>query len=998
MPLRIIYNLAFLLYFPLFTAAQLVKRYNTFSYSVNNGLLQSSILDMAFDKNNYCWIAFPNGIQKFDGSSFTNIPVQNGLPDDKFVSFLRLSSGDLLIKHAQGISLYNVASNYFIQVAKLNKTQAKGTVFLGEYNHVVYLWNYYDEIVGLDATGSFKEVSKTPLIFPSSIIRDDYKYFSNITQGKIILCQGNFLILWNFTQPTHATKSIIIDDVLPSSIYLNSSNEAIFFLKTQKGILYSINFTNGKTSSLKNLSTITAKRDLRSFIQCWDNKLVYVFDNKIYESDANSLYPKSEILNFQGQPISTSSAISRIKVDNFGNLIASTIQDGIRKIIKNNFPINIYSDSHAENKFVNCVLPDKVNNKILAGIRGDGLIIFDTLQQVKKTIKFFPKIKHNTTPVAIIKNLVGDYLIFLWGEKIVWKLTKNLSQLSPITIFCSDTTINPAVKYYTKTDYLDDHTALIASQNNIYKINLVRNTIHCYTFTKDHPMSALVYNQYIISHVNDSLFFLDTASIKIVKKIYFPNTAGVRSFVKGPNAEIFMGTNKGVFKIDTTGKTLQHWDKKWGLPDECIYAIEVDKLGQLWCSTNKGIIRISKNNLVLNLTRQDGLQENEFNTNVSAVDKDREMFLGGVKGISSFYPQNIVAITENISILLTDIKSNGINIFGDSAIWKIKKITLPYNLNSLSFDFIAIGPQNPDQYFYNYRMKGFDGSWIQLLNQQAIRYLLPPGKYVLQVSASRSLDKNPIPLKEIYIVINPPFWQTWWFITGIIFLSLLITIGGVYFYLRSKFKHKLKALEEEQKMQVERERISRNLHDSVGAYANAVLYNTQLLEEEKEESKKTLLMTDLKYASKDIITALRETIWALKKEKYSAEECLMRLKNFIQPFNRYYPTKSFFIKGNAPAGYYLHYSKALNLVRIVQEALSNAIKHSNASNLIINSFEENNKWVIEVIDNGNGFVYNKEFNSAGYGLENMKKRSQEAGFELGIFSNDTGTTIRIIVV
>lgn len=94
----------------------------------------------------------------------------------------------------------------------------------------------------------------------------------------------------------------------------------------------------------------------------------------------------------------------------------------------------------------------------------------------------------------------------------------------------------------------------------------------------------------------------------------------------------------------------------------------------------------------------------------------------------------------------------------------------------------------------------------------------------------------------------------------------------------------------------------------------------------------------------------------------------------------------------------MHYSKALNLVRIVQEALSNAIKHSNASNLIINSFEENNKWVIEVIDNGNGFVYNKELTFAGYGLENMKKRSQEAGFELSIFSNDAGTTIRILVV
>ena len=998
MPLRIIYNLAFLLYFPLFTAAQLVKRYNTFSYSVNNGLLQSSILDMAIDKNNYCWIAFPNGIQKFDGSSFTNIQVQNGLPDDKFVSFLRLSSGDLLIKHAQGISLYNVASNYFIQVAKLSTTQANGTVFLGEYNHVVYLWNYYDEIVGLDATGSFKEISKTPLIFPSSVIRDDYKYFSNITLGKIILCQGNFLMLWDFNQPTHAAKSIFIDDVLPSSLYLNSSNEAIFLLKTQKEILYSCNFTNGKTSTLQNLSTITAKRDLRSFIQSWGNKLIYVFDNKIYESDVNSLYPKSEILNFQGLPISTSSSISRIKVDNFGNLIVSTIQDGIRKIIKNNFPINIYSDSHAENKFVNCVLPDKANNNILAGIRGAGLIIYDTLQQIKKAIKFFPKIEYPTTPVAIIKNLDGDYLIFLWGEKTVWKLNKNLSHLTEVKIICSDSSINPAIKYYTKTDYINERTALVASQNNYYRINLASNSIHCYSFTSDHPMSALAYNQYIISHVNDSLFFLDTATIKVVKKIYFPNTAGVRSFAKGPNAEIFMGTNKGVFKIDTSGKTLQHWDKKWGLPDECIYAIETDKLGQLWCSTNKGIIRINKNNQVLNLSRQDGLQENEFNTNVSAVDKDGEMFLGGVNGISSFYPQNIVAINENISILLTDIKSNGINIFGDSAIWKIKKITLPYNLNSLSFDFITIGPQNPDQYFYHYRMKGFDDTWIQIPNQQTIRYLLPPGKYVLQVSASRSLDKSPTSLKEIHIVINPPFWQTWWFIAGIIFLSLLITIGGVYFYLRSKFKHKLKALEEEQKMQVERERISRNLHDSVGAYANAVLYNTQLLEEEKEESKKSLLMTELKYASKDIITSLRETIWALKKERYSAEECLMRLKNFIQPFNRYYPAKSFMVKGNAPAGYYLHYSKALNLVRIVQEALTNAIKHSYASTLVVNSFEENYKWVIEVIDNGNGFNYNKELPSAGYGLENMKKRSQEAGIELSIFSNDTGTTIRILVV
>lgn len=64
------------------------QRFNTFSYGVNDGLLQSSLNDIAFDKNNYCWISFPNGIQTFDGKDFKIVPVQDGLPDDKWVNCL----------------------------------------------------------------------------------------------------------------------------------------------------------------------------------------------------------------------------------------------------------------------------------------------------------------------------------------------------------------------------------------------------------------------------------------------------------------------------------------------------------------------------------------------------------------------------------------------------------------------------------------------------------------------------------------------------------------------------------------------------------------------------------------------------------------------------------------------------------------------------------------------------------------------------------------------
>jgi hypothetical protein len=62
-------------------------RYNSVSYNVNEGLLQSTIADVEFDKYNFCWISYPNGIQRFDGTTFKLIPIQAGLPDNKFCRF-----------------------------------------------------------------------------------------------------------------------------------------------------------------------------------------------------------------------------------------------------------------------------------------------------------------------------------------------------------------------------------------------------------------------------------------------------------------------------------------------------------------------------------------------------------------------------------------------------------------------------------------------------------------------------------------------------------------------------------------------------------------------------------------------------------------------------------------------------------------------------------------------------------------------------------------------
>lgn len=158
-------------------------------------------------------------------------------------------------------------------------------------------------------------------------------------------------------------------------------------------------------------------------------------------------------------------------------------------------------------------------------------------------------------------------------------------------------------------------------------------------------------------------------------------------------------------------------------------------------------------------------------------------------------------------------------------------------------------------------------------------------------------------------------------------------------------------------------------------------------------------MNDLKFASKDIITSLRETIWALKKEQYTAQECLLRIRNFIQPFSRYYPNIHFKVQGETPSLINVHYTRALNLVRIVQEAISNAIKHASALNITVASSMENDKWKLVITDDGTGFDYGaiNELQQ-GNGLNNMKQRAIDAGFDFTINSMEhKGTTITFYV-
>lgn len=973
--------------------SQYIERVNSKRYSVNEGLLQSTLIDMEFDRNNFCWLSFPNGLQVFDGNTFTVVPVQPGLPEDKQVYFLRTSDGELLLSHSRGISHYNINADNFRLVIKAN--EARGAQFIGEDDGIIYIYTDSGHIKGLDKK-TFAVVSDVRTGIPastSSNIDARPKISDNIIDHRVAMNVMSTLYLWDLKTGRMIAASQPIPSISIFNLMMLSSDEVMYFTYKVPNAMHRYNFSTHTTT----VDPITGKDDLRisrSILLPWDDRTIISFNNRLYVLDTIRRSLQAELVNFQNEPVAGSASIARIKQDNFGNLCLATITAGIVKIIRNNYDFKYYGTASKRGNMVLSVLPDKANNRVLVGAVNEGVLVFDTMQRLIRQVQAGPK-NPEFSPNAMLKASNGDYIIFATGERRIWRLNKDLSRITPIPIDSDLPPERSGIDYFANIIYEDGHRAIVQSQGMLYKVDMDANTVKESFFTTFYTMSGVLYRGNVVSHTNNELIFLDTSNFRRVRTIPFGNTGGVRCFARDASDHLYIGSNKGIFKTDSTGRVLMVLDKSTGLPDECIYAMAFDSEGLLWCSSNKGIFRINPDRSIFQVTRDDGLQENEFNTNVVGGEGG-ELYFGGVNGVSSFYPHRVDKTEERINLLFRRIRINNDDAFTDTAVWSISKIDLPHNRNLLSFDFIAMASNNPGQYTYQYMMEGIDDEWIQNNGLQTVRYFLPPGKYVLKIYASRYFNKEAKPLHEVSITIRPPFWKTWWFLS-LLGLLLLFAMGyAIDQYNKAKYRKKLAELESEHRIQVERERISRDLHDNIGAYAHAVLYNTELLEKEDEAAYRDQLMKDLKFASKDIIMALRETIWALKKESYSADECLMRIRNFIQPFTRYYHQITFRIDGDAPK-LRLHYTRALNLVRIVQEAVTNALKHADAKNISVSSRVVDGGWELEVADDGKG-MHEKTKKEEGNGMNNMKIRSADSGFNLRVISNDAGgTSIKVLV-
>ena len=247
--------------------------------------------------------------------------------------------------------------------------------------------------------------------------------------------------------------------------------------------------------------------------------------------------------------------------------------------------------------------------------------------------------------------------------------------------------------------------------------------------------------------------------------------------------------NKGEFEEKT---------RAYSIPGDVIVSIEEDKSGNLWLGTISGLVKLYVaavgNDFSTRIyTSADGLQDN-FIVN-SSCSRNGELFFGGHKGYNSFFPDKMEIPSQETNFLITDIKifNHSFSNLPVELQQKISpvmptytsKIELPHKYNNFSIEFAALTYKNPELNRYAYRLQNFDRDWQYTDADRRFAYYnnLPSGTYTFQLKATNENGEWSGYVRELTVVVLPPFWATWW---AYLLYVIIVSVIGVSIYRTAK--------------------------------------------------------------------------------------------------------------------------------------------------------------------------------------------------------------------
>ncbi|MCB0597318.1 MAG: response regulator, partial [Phaeodactylibacter sp.] len=247
---------------------------------------------------------------------------------------------------------------------------------------------------------------------------------------------------------------------------------------------------------------------------------------------------------------------------------------------------------------------------------------------------------------------------------------------------------------------------------------------------------------------------------------------GVRTIYEHEPGKFWLGTgNDGLVEYDPENGILRSFNTNDGLSGNKVYAILEGEDQVLWMSTNQGICRFDPNTeAFVNYDKKDGLSSLTFKDFSALEASDGTFYFGSEKGLASFKPEQIIKNGSPPALHIQDIKvfdksyrQGEVDATGNWLSGLPAQLALPHYQNELTFEYVGLHYTAPELNQYRHRLVPYDRQWIEAGAKRSARYTnLSPGQYQFQVMASNSDGVWAEVPATIDILIEPPWWQTWW--------------------------------------------------------------------------------------------------------------------------------------------------------------------------------------------------------------------------------------------
>jgi ligand-binding sensor domain-containing protein/signal transduction histidine kinase len=451
---------------------------------------------------------------------------------------------------------------------------------------------------------------------------------------------------------------------------------------------------------------------------------------------------------------------------------------------------------------------------------------------------------------------------------------------------------------------------------------------------------------------------------------------------------LWIGTNGGgLCRLQSDHFT--SWTAAAGLADEFIEAIVDDHRGNLWLTGPRGISRVSKRELEehargsiqrlhpVSFDESDGMRSSECtggSQNAGARSKDGRIWIPTVEGLVVIDPQTINKESLRFPLYVERLAI-------DKAPMEVgAPIIANYGNGEIEVQYSAVTFRNATKVQFRYRLEGFEEAWQDARSRRTAFYTnVPPGKFVFHVEADAGAGSIPPLHASIAFTILPPFWMTGWF-RGLMGLAAVgLVVGTVRYFSMQKLKRKLQAAESQATLERERLRISKDMHDELGASLTKITLLGELAKRDVADPGKMEEHLDLiANASREVAGTMDEIVWAVNPRNDTLD-CLAAY--FIDYAKEYLSITSLQLQIDTPEDLPARTVSAEirhNVFLVFKEALTNIVKHAAAGRVRITLQYHDPLMTITLEDDGRGF----STASAGRfsnGLDNMRKRIESSG-------------------